>query len=99
MAKATTKKTAQVENKQTKKMPSWSTIWQNIVHWFFTALTTVKILGVGGAGVVLILNGMSKTDAVYIGLGAVLTAYGIIILVLTAHVATKYRVQDNTKGL
>ena len=92
MTKATTKKTATpVENKKQFKMPNWSTIWKNTKEIAQTTLTTLKVMGVGGAAAFLISTGMNKTDVIYIGLGSVLAGYAIIVFVSTAHIATKSR--------
>jgi len=90
MTKKTIKKTASpVETKKQFKMPNWSTVWKESVLAFFTAITFVKVIGVGSAAAYLISTGMNKTDVVYIGLGSILAGYAIIIFVSTAHVATK----------
>lgn len=88
--KATTTDTKSVKTNNIKQI---------IINGFNTLFTVVKILGSLGGGAYLLIAGIEQNNPVFMGLGAVLTAYGIIILVLTAHVATKYRVQDNTKGL
>lgn len=90
MAKATTQKTAKPVATNTKfKMPNWSTVWSNTVLVFFTSVAVAKVLGVGAGAAYLIMTGMAKTDAVYIGLGSVLAGYAIISLVSTAHIAVK----------
>lgn len=92
MAKTTTHKTAKSVEKTNKfNMPKWSVIWSNVVEMFFTGITTVKVLGVGSAAAYLIVTGMNKTDVVYMGLGAVLAGYAIVVFVSTAHIATKSR--------
>lgn len=90
MAK-TTQKAAKAEKTNKFNMPAWSVIWSNIVDGFFTSITFVKVIGVGAAASYLITVGINKTDAIYIGLGAVLAGYAIVVFVTTAHIATKSR--------
>lgn len=90
MKKTTQKTVKPVETGNNKfKMPNWSTVWKEAVLAFFTAITFIKVMGVGAAAAYLITVGMHRTDAVYIGLGAVLAGYAIVVFVSTAHTATK----------
>jgi uncharacterized protein YjlB len=91
MSKTTQKTAKPVENKKQFKMPNWSTVWKESVLAFFTAITFIKVIGVGSAAAYLITTGMSKTDVVYIGLGSILAGYAIIVFVSVAHIATKSR--------
>ena len=93
MSKTTTRKTAKAVEKTNNKfkMPNWSTVWKNTVEGFFTSIIVVKVMGVGTGAAYLIVTGMSKTDVVYIGLGALLAGYAIVVFVTTAHIATKAR--------
>lgn len=91
MAKTTTQKTAKAVENNKFKMPEWSNLLSNIVDGFHTSITFVKVIGVGAAASYLIVVGMNKTDAIYIGLGAVLAGYAIVVFVTTAHIATKSR--------
>jgi len=91
MSKATTKKTAKVETKTSKKftMPNWSNVWKNIVEIVHTVVIAAKVMGVGAAAAYLIQAGMSRTDVVYVALGAVLAGYAIVVFVSVAHFAVK----------
>lgn len=91
MAKATTKKAAPAETNKKIKMPNWSNVWKNTVEVFYTTIIAIKVMGVGAGAAYLISSGISKTDAVYLGLGAILAGYAIVVFVSTAHAATKAR--------
>lgn len=90
MSKATTKKAVKAESTNTKfKMPNWSNVWKNTVEIVHTVIIAAKVMGVGAAAAYLIQAGMTRTDAVYIGLGAVLAGYAIVVFVSVAHFAVK----------
>lgn len=92
MSKATTNKTAKPVATNSKfKMPNWSNVWKNTVEIFHTTVIAVKVMGVGSGAAYLINAGMSRTDVVYMALGAVLAAYAILVFVSTAHMAVKSR--------
>ena len=86
MAKTTQK--AVNSAKKTKKI-NWANAWKETKLGAYTALTSTKILGVGGLGAYLITTGMNKTDVVYMACGAILAGYAIVILVSTTHISTK----------
>lgn len=90
MSKATTKKADKKADNNTKfKMPNWSNVWKNTVEIVHTVIIAAKVMGVGAAAAYLIQTGMTRTDAVYIGLGAVLAGYAIVVFVSVAHFAVK----------
>lgn len=62
---------------------------QAMLDAFNTSFTTAKILGGGIGGAYLIVDGISATNVAFMGIGAVIAAYSIIVLVSTAHIATK----------
>jgi len=90
MSKTTQKAVKPVETKNNKfKMPNWSTVWKNTVLGFFTAVTFIKVIGVGAVAAYLIVNGMHRTDVVYLAVGAIMAGYAIVVFVTTAYTATK----------
>lgn len=62
---------------------------QTVSEVFNTAFTTGKIAGAGVGGAYLITTGIDATNIVFMSIGAVLVGYSIIVLVSTAHIATK----------
>lgn len=66
----------------------WATIKTTIGHAFRTAFVTGKIVGFAGGASYLIASGITQNNIVFMGLGAVIGAYAIIVLVITAHSAT-----------
>ena len=73
------------------KITKINNIKSTIKHGFDTLFTVVKTLGSLGGGSYLVLNGIEQNNAVFIAIGAVILAYGIIVLVSLTHVATKHR--------
>lgn len=74
-------------NKSTKRF-DWAKIKSTIEHGFRTAFVTGKIVGFAGGASYLIASGITQNNIVFMGLGAVIGAYAIIVLVITAHSAT-----------
>lgn len=62
---------------------------QTVSDIFNTAFTAGKIAGAGVGGAYLLTTGMNETNVVFMAIGAVLVGYSIIVLVSTAHIATK----------
>lgn len=75
-------------NKSTKSRFDWAKIKSNIEHGFRTAFVTGKIVGFAAGASYLIASGITQNNVVFMGLGAVIGAYAIIVLVSTAHSAT-----------
>jgi len=90
MAK-TTQKTG---NKSVKKInnikESQALKWINLA--FNTSFTVGKIVGCGGSSTYLIATGLQQMNVVMLALGAVLGAYGIVVLVSTSYAATNANV-------
>lgn len=75
-------------NTKSTKRFDWAKIKSNIEHGFRTGFVTGKILGFIAGGAYLVGMGINQNNVVFMGLGAVIGAYAIIVLVSTAHSAT-----------
>lgn len=79
-------KKPQINKKTVKKINNFK---QSVVDGFNTLFTVVKIVGGGTGGAYLLINGIAQNNVVFMALGAVISAYSIIVLVPIAHIATK----------
>jgi hypothetical protein len=80
-------KTTQKTTKTNKRF-DWKKIRSTIEHGFRTAFVTGKIVAFASGASYLIASGITQNNVVFMGLGAVIGAYAIIVLVSTAHTAT-----------
>lgn len=86
MAKATTKTTNKTDVKS-----KTNNIKKTIKHGFNTLFTVIKTLGSLGGGAYLVLSGIEQNNMVFMAIGAVILAYGIIVLVSLTHTATRIK--------
>ena len=77
--------------KATTKTNKTNNIKATIKHGFNTLFTVVKTLGSLGGGAYLVLSGIEQNNAVFMAIGAVILAYGIIVLVSLTHSATRIK--------
>lgn len=84
MAKATTKTTKKSDIKS-----KTNNIKKTIKHGFDTLFTVLKTLGSLGGGAYLVLSGIEQNNIVFMSIGAIILAYGIIVLVSLTHTATR----------